>query len=43
MRCKSLLASSNIRRVFVDQNGPRRGLWVGNNHGAAIVRVEPLD
>ena len=35
--------STNIRRVFVDENGPRPVLWVGNNHGAAIVRVEPLD
>ena len=35
--------STNIRRVFVDESGPRPVLWVGNNHGAAIVRVEPLD
>jgi virginiamycin B lyase len=35
--------STNIRRVFVEQTGPRPVLWVGNNHGAAIVRVEPLD
>jgi streptogramin lyase len=34
---------TNIRRVFVDESGPRPVLWVGNNHGAAIVRVEPLD
>ena len=33
---------TNIRRVFVEQTGPRPVLWVGNNHGAAIVRVEPL-
>jgi len=34
---------TNIRRVFVDESGPRPVLWVGNNHGAAIVRVEPLE
>jgi virginiamycin B lyase len=35
--------STNIRRVFVQETGPRPVLWVGNNHGAAIVKVEPLD
>jgi virginiamycin B lyase len=35
--------ATNIRRVFVDSSGARPVLWVGNNHGAAIVRVEPLD
>jgi streptogramin lyase len=35
--------STNIRRVFVDSSGPRPVLWVGNNHGAAIIRLEPLD
>jgi virginiamycin B lyase len=35
--------STNIRRVFVDSSGPRPVLWVGNNHGAAIIKVEPLD
>jgi streptogramin lyase len=35
--------STNIRRVFVDESGPRPVLWVGNNHGAAIVKIEPLD
>jgi virginiamycin B lyase len=34
---------TNIRRVFVQDNGPKTVLWVGNNHGAAIVKVEPLD
>jgi len=34
---------TNIRRVFVQETGPRPVLWVGNNHGAAIVKVEPLD
>jgi hypothetical protein len=35
--------STNIRRVFVQDNGPKTVLWVGNNHGASIVKVEPLD
>jgi len=32
---------TNIRRVFYDE--PSHALWVGNNHGASIVKVEPLD
>jgi virginiamycin B lyase len=35
--------STNIRRVFVVDKGPRPVLWAGNNHGNAIVKVEPLD
>src|SRR5215469_5233933 len=35
--------STNIRRVFVQDDGPRTVLWVGSNHGASIVKVEPLD
>ncbi len=35
--------STNVRRVFVDERGPRPVLWVGSNHGASIVKVEPLD
>jgi virginiamycin B lyase len=35
--------STNIRRVFVDDSGTRPVLWVGSNHGASIVKVEPLD
>ena len=35
--------STNIRRVFVDDRGAKPVLWVGSNHGAAIVKVEPLD
>jgi virginiamycin B lyase len=34
---------TNVRRVFVQDNGAKSVLWVGNNHGAAIVKVEPLD
>jgi virginiamycin B lyase len=35
--------STNIRRVFVQDNGPKTVLWVGSNHGASIVKVEPID
>jgi streptogramin lyase len=35
--------TTNIRRVFVVDTGPRPVLWVGSNHGASIVKVEPLD
>ena len=35
--------TTNIRRVFVDDRGERPVLWVGSNHGASIVKVEPLD
>jgi streptogramin lyase len=34
---------TNIRRVFVDESGARPAVWVGSNHGASIVKVEPLD
>jgi virginiamycin B lyase len=34
---------TNIRRVFVDDPKNPGTLWIGNNHGAAIVKVEPLD
>jgi virginiamycin B lyase len=34
---------TNIRRVFVDNSTTPVSFWVGNNHGAAIVKVEPLD
>jgi streptogramin lyase len=35
--------TTNIRRVFVEETGRRPVLWVGSNHGASVVRVEPLD
>jgi len=35
--------STNIRRVFVQENRQKTMLWVGSNHGASIVKVEPLD
>ena len=35
--------STNIRRVFVDNSTNPVEFWAGNNHGAEILRVEPLD
>ena len=34
---------TNIRRVFVDNSTTPVTFWTGSNHGAAIVKVEPLD
>jgi len=34
---------TNIRRVFVDNRTTPPTFWVGNNHSASIVRLEPLD
>jgi virginiamycin B lyase len=34
---------TNIRRVHVDDSKKPGTLWVGSNHGASIVKVEPLD
>jgi virginiamycin B lyase len=35
--------STNIRRVFVDNSTTPVTFWVGNNHGASIVKLEPLE
>lgn len=35
--------STNIRRVFVDDSTTPVTFWVGNNHGASIIKLEPLD
>jgi virginiamycin B lyase len=35
--------NTNIRRVFVEEKGQKTALWVGSNHGASVVKVEPLD
>ena len=34
---------TNMRRMFVDNSTPKPTFWVGSNHGASIVKVEPLD
>jgi streptogramin lyase len=35
--------STNVRRVFVDDSTTPVTVWIGNNHGAAIVKLQPLD
>ncbi|HUQ73154.1 MAG TPA: carboxypeptidase regulatory-like domain-containing protein [Burkholderiales bacterium] len=35
--------TTNIRRVFVDNTTTPVTFWVGSNHGASIVKLEPLD
>jgi len=35
--------STNIRWVFVDNTTTPVTFWVGSNHGASIIRLEPLD
>jgi virginiamycin B lyase len=35
--------TTNIRRVFVDNSTNPVTFWVGSNHGASIVKVEPMD
>jgi streptogramin lyase len=34
---------TNIRRVHVDNSTTPVTFWVGSNHGASIVKLEPLD
>jgi len=34
---------TNIRRVFVDNSTTPVTFWVGSNHGASIIKLEPLD
>jgi streptogramin lyase len=34
---------TNIRRVFVDDSTTPVTFWVGSNHGASIIKLEPLD
>ena len=34
---------TNIRRVFIDNSTTPVTFWVGSNHGASIVKLEPLD
>src|SRR3954462_15431083 len=39
----ALPRATNVRRVFVDNRTTPVTFWVGNNHGASIVKLEPLD
>jgi streptogramin lyase len=34
---------TNVRRVFVDNSTTPATFWAGNNHGASIVKLEPLN
>jgi virginiamycin B lyase len=34
---------TNIRRVFVDNSTTPVTFWAGSNHGASIIKIEPLD
>jgi streptogramin lyase len=34
---------TNVRRVFVDNRTTPPTFWVGNNHAASIVKLEPID
>ena len=34
---------TNVRRVFVDNSTTPVTFWVGNNHNASIVKLEPLE
>ena len=35
--------TTNIRRVYVDNTTDPVTFWVGSNHGASIIKLEPLD
>ena len=35
--------TTNIRRVFVDNSTTPVTFWIGSNHGASIIKLEPLD
>ena len=34
---------TNIRRIFIDNTTTPVTFWAGNNHHAAILKLEPLD
>ena len=34
---------TNMRTVFLDSSTSPITFWTGSNHGAAVVKVEPLD
>ena len=38
-----LIGRVNVRRVFVDNATTPVTFWVGNNHGASIIKLEPGD
>jgi streptogramin lyase len=34
---------TNVRRIFIDNTTTPVTFWAGSNHGASIVKLEPLD
>jgi virginiamycin B lyase len=34
---------TNVRRVFVDNSTKPVTFWIGNNHGASVIKLEPLE
>jgi virginiamycin B lyase len=38
-----LPVNTNIRNLYIDDQTTPISVWFGNNHGAAIVKLEPLD
>jgi virginiamycin B lyase len=38
-----LPVNTNIRNIYIDDRTTPVNVWFGNNHGAAIVKLEPLD
>jgi hypothetical protein len=38
-----LARKTKLRRVVVDNSTGPVPFWVGNNHGASIVELEPLE
>jgi virginiamycin B lyase len=38
-----LPGQTNIRRIFIDNTTTPVTFWAGNNHHAAILKIEPLD
>ena len=34
---------TNVRRVYVDNTTTPVTFWVGNNEGASIIKLEPVD
>jgi virginiamycin B lyase len=38
-----LPVNTNIRNLYVDNSTTPVSVWFGNNHGAAIVKLQPAD
>jgi hypothetical protein len=40
---RSASPGAQIRRIFIDNSTSPVTFWAGNNHHAAILKIEPLD